>query len=138
MDELTFTVTTVLAALLSEASQDTYAKARDVIRRAVRRGDRRETGVVLERLDEDRARVERCPAAYRDEEARSAAAARAPALEELMRGDPVAFAELRALTGADRPTSVINQHNHGQGTFINGNVQGGLTIHHGATHGREA
>lgn len=137
MDELTFAVTTVFAALLSQASQDTYAKARDIIRRLLRRGDQPDTAAELERLDQDRASVMECSAPERDEVARRAAAGWALGLEGPVRADRAAFEELRALVERGGPTSVINQHNHGAGTFINGSVAGGLTINHGAAHGRD-
>ncbi|MFJ9745196.1 hypothetical protein [Streptomyces chartreusis] len=137
MDELTFAVTTVFAALLSQASQDTYAKARDIIGRLLRRGDQPDTAAELERLDQDRASVMERSAPERDEAARRAAAEWVMGLEGLVRADRVAFEELRALVERDGPTTVINQHNHGSGTFINGSVAGGLTINHGAAHGRD-
>lgn len=137
MDEMTFAVTTVVAALLGEASQDAYARARDIIRRLLRRDDRSDATAVLERLDQDRARVAQRPALDRGEAARSAAAELAPALEQLVRADSAAYAELCVLIGRDRPASVTNQHNHGSGTFINGNIEGGLTINHGTAHGRD-
>ncbi|MFI9168318.1 hypothetical protein [Streptomyces lincolnensis] len=137
MDELTFAVTTVVAALLSQASQDTYAKARDVMWRLLRRGDQTDTAAELERLDQDRASVMERSAPERDEAARLAAAGWALGLEGLVRADRAAFEELRALVEKDGPTTVINQHNHGSGTFISGSVAGGLTINHGAAHGRD-
>lgn len=137
MDELTFAVTTVFAALLSQASQDTYAKARDIIRRLLRRGDQPDAAAELERLDQDRASVMEYSAPERHEAARRAAAGWALGLEGLVRADRAAFEELRTLVDRDGPTTVINQHNHGSGTFINGSVAGGLTINHGAAHGRD-
>ncbi|WP_369173463.1 hypothetical protein AB5J49_38385 [Streptomyces sp. R28] len=137
MDELTFAVTTVFAALLSQASQDTYAKAREIVHRLLRRGDQPDTAAELERLDQDRASVMECSAPERGEAARRAAAGWAPGLEGLVRADRAAFEELRALVEKGGPTTVINQHNHGSGTFINGSVAGGLTINHGAAHGRD-
>lgn len=137
MDELTFAATTVFAALLSQASQDTYAKARDIIWRLLRRGDQPDAAAELERLDQDRASVLECSAPQRDEAARRAAVGWAMGLEGLVRADRVAFEELRALVQRDGPTTVINQHNHGAGTFINGSVAGGLTINHGTAHGRD-
>ncbi|MEV5873508.1 hypothetical protein AB0L75_04600 [Streptomyces sp. NPDC052101] len=138
MDEMTFAVTTVVAALLSEASQDAYARARDIIRRLLSRDSRSDTTVLLERLDQHRAMVVQRSAPDRGEAARRAAAEWAPALEQLVRTDPATYAELRTLIGTDRQTSVTNQHNHGSGTFISGNVEGGLTINHGTAHGRDS
>ncbi|EST29141.1 hypothetical protein [Streptomyces roseochromogenus] len=137
MDEMTFAVTTVAAALLGEASQDAYVRARDIIRRVLHRGGRPDAQTVLDRLDQDRARVALCSPPERGEAARVAAAEWASALEQLVQTDPAAYVELRALTGLDRPTSVTNQHNHGPGTFINGNVEGGLTINHDTAHDRD-
>ncbi|CAL9432149.1 hypothetical protein SUDANB1_02062 [Streptomyces sp. enrichment culture] len=137
MDELTYAVTTVFAALLSQASQDAYAKARDIVWRLLRRGDQPDTVAELERLDQDRARVMERSAPERDEAARTAAAGWALSLEGLVRADRGAFEELRALVEREGPTTVISQHNHGSGTFINGSVAGGLTINHGAAHGRD-
>ncbi|ELS57680.1 hypothetical protein STVIR_1418 [Streptomyces viridochromogenes Tue57] len=137
VDELTFAATTVFAALLSQASQDTYAAARDVIRRLLRRGDQPDTAAELERLDQDRASVMERSEPERDEAARRAAAGWALDLEGLLRADHEAFQELRALAERNGPATVINQHNHGSGTFINGSVAGGLTINHGAAHGRD-
>ncbi|MEW2622860.1 hypothetical protein [Streptomyces sp. NPDC048106] len=137
MDEMTFAVTTVVAALLSEASQDAYARARDILRRLIRREGRSDATALLERLDQHRAMVVQRSALDRGEAARSAAAEWAPTLKQLVRADPGAYAELRALVGTDRLDSVTYQHNHGSGTFINGNVEGGLTINHGTAHGRD-
>ncbi|GHG88477.1 hypothetical protein [Streptomyces lanatus] len=137
MDELTFTATTVFAALLGQATQDTYAKARDIIQRLLRRGDQPDAAAELARLDRDRATVAECSASEREEVARRAAAGWALGLEGLVRADREAFEELRALVERDGPTTVVNQHNHGTGTFINGSVAGGLTINHGAAHGRD-
>lgn len=137
MDEVTFAATTVAVALLTEATQDAYRRTREAIGRLVRREGGEDSAAQLERLDRDRAAVAQAPVGERVEVARAAAAAWAPVLARLAQTDPAAFAELLEVSRQGRPVSVVNQHNHGTGTFINGNVEGGLTINHGVAHGRD-
>ncbi|MFF7279725.1 hypothetical protein [Streptomyces griseorubiginosus] len=137
MDEVTFAATTMAAAFLTQATQEGYQRAREAIGRLIRRsGQEDEAAAQLERLDRDRTAVVQAPAADREAVVRAAAAVWAPVLVRLAESEPVAYAELLALDRQDRPIHVVNQHNHGTGTFINGNVEGGLTINHGTGHGR--
>ncbi|MCY0937881.1 hypothetical protein [Streptomyces sp. H34-S4] len=137
MDEVTFAVTTVVVALLTEATQEAYQRARGAFGRLSRRGGEGAADQ-LERLDRDRAVLEAASGAEREEALQTAVAAWTPVVERLAEADPRAYAELVAQTRLDHRVSVVNQHNHGAGTFINGNVEGGLTITHGAARGREA
>lgn len=138
MDEVTFAATTMAAAFLTQATQEGYQRVREAIGRLIRRsGQEDEAAAQLERLDRDRTAVAQAPVDDREAVVRSAAVAWAPVLVRLAESEPVASAELLALARQDHPTSVVNQHNHGTGTFINGNVEGGLTINHGAGHGRQ-
>ncbi|MEU7721754.1 hypothetical protein [Streptomyces tibetensis] len=133
MDEVTFAATTVAAAFLTQATQEGYQRVREAIGRLMRRSGQGDGATAqLERLDRDRTAVTQAPAGDREAVVRAAAITWAPVLERLADSEPVAYAELLALGRQDRPTSVVNQHNHGTGTFINGNVTGGLTINHGA------
>ncbi|WP_330289951.1 hypothetical protein [Streptomyces sp. NBC_00576] len=136
MDEVTFAATTMAAAFLTQATQEGYQRAREAIGRLIRRSGEDEAAAQLERLDRDRTAVVQAPAGDREAVVRAAAVAWAPLLVRLAESEPVAYAELLALARQDRPTYVVNQHNHGTGTFINGNVEGGLTINHGTGHGR--
>ncbi|WP_159074287.1 hypothetical protein [Streptomyces dioscori] len=137
MDEVTFAATTMAAAFLTQATQDGYQRVREVIGRLIRRsGQEDEAAAQLERLDRDRTAVVQAPAGHREAVVRAAAITWAPVLVRLAESEPVAYAELVSLARQDRQISVANQHNHGTGTFINGNVEGGLTINHGAGHGR--
>lgn len=137
MDEVTFAATTVAAAFLTQASQEGYLRVRDAIGRLIRRSGREdETAAQLERLDRDRSAVVQAQAGGHEVVVRTAAAAWAPMLVRLAESEPVVYAELLALVRQEHPTSIINQHNHGAGTFINGNVEGGFTINHGTGHGR--
>jgi len=136
VDEATFTATTIAAAFLTQATQDGYQRAREAISRLIRRSSPEdEAGALLERLDRDRADVAHALEGEREAVAQAAAAVWAPVLVRLAASEPVAYAELLALSRRDRPT-VVNQHNHGTGTFISGNIEGGLTINHGAGHDR--
>ena len=137
MDEVTFAATTMAAALLTQVTQEGYQRVREAIGRLIRRsGQEDEAAAQLERLDRDRTAVAQASAGDREALVRAAAVAWAPVLIRLTESEPVAYAELLALARQDRPTSVVNQHNHGTGTFINGSIEGGLTINHGAGHGR--
>lgn len=137
MDEVTFAATTMAAAFLTQVTQEGYQRVREAIGRLIRRsGQEGEAAAQLERLDRDRTAVAQAPAGDREVLVRAAAVAWAPVLVRLAESEPVAYAELLALARQDRPTSVVNQHNHGTGTFINGSIEGGLTINHGAGHGR--
>ncbi|MBK6013780.1 hypothetical protein [Streptomyces sp. MBT53] len=137
MDEVTFAATTMAAAFLTQASQEGYLRVREAIGRLFRRSGREdETAVQLERLDRDRSAVVQAQVGEREAVLRAAAVTWAPVLVRLAESEPVAYAELLALAQRDHPTSVVNQHNHGTGTFINGSAQGGLTINHGVGHGR--
>lgn len=137
MDEVTFAATTMAAAFLTQVTQEGYQRVREAIGRLIRRsGQEDEAAAQLERLDRDRTAVAQAPAGDREALVRAAAVAWAPVLVRLAESEPVAYAELLALARQDRPTSVVNQHNHGTGTFINGSIEGGLTINHGAGHGR--
>lgn len=136
MDEMTFAATTIAVAFLTQATQDGYQRAREAIGRLIRRsGPEDEVAASLERLDRDRAAVAQAPAGEREAVALAAAAAWVPMLARLAESEPVTYAELVDLSRRDRPT-VVNQHNHGTGTFISGNIEGGLTINHGARHDR--
>jgi hypothetical protein len=113
--------------------------ARAAIGRMIRRSAQEHTVAGhLERLDRDRAAVAQAPADEREGMARAAGAAWAPTFLRLADSDPVLYEELLALLHRGHGTLVVNQHNHGTGTFINGNVHGGLTINHGAGHGGHA
>jgi hypothetical protein len=137
VDELMFAATTADAAFLTQASQEGYQRVREAIGRLVRRSGREdEAAAQLERLDRERTAVSQAHAGDRESVVRAAAVAWAPLFLRLAESEPVAYAELLALARQDHPASVVNQHNHGTGTFINGNVEGGLTINHGAGHGR--
>ncbi|MCX4549269.1 hypothetical protein OG204_20680 [Streptomyces sp. NBC_01387] len=136
MDEATFAATTVAATFLTQATQEAYQRVREAIGRLSRRsGHEDEAAAQLERLDRDRAAVVQALAGDREAVLRAAAAVWAPVLVGLAESEPVAYAELSALAWQGRSTSVVEQHNHGTGTFINGNIEGGLTINHGAAHG---
>ncbi|WP_433546537.1 hypothetical protein ACQPZG_16630 [Streptomyces sp. CA-294286] len=137
MDEATFAATTMAAAFLTQATQDGYQRGRAAIGRLFRRaGEGDEVSAQLDRLDRDRVAVVRVPANDREPVARALAATWAPVFQRLAETEPDLYAELMALVQQPSSTSVANQHNHGAGTFINGNVAGGLTINHGAGHAR--
>ncbi|MFE0794362.1 hypothetical protein [Streptomyces mutabilis] len=137
MDEVTFAATTMAAVFLTQATQDGYQKVREAIGRLIRRsGQEDEATAQLERLDRDRMAVAQASESDREAVVQAAAIAWAPVLARLAESEPVAYAELLALSRQSRPASVVNQHNHGAGTFITGNVDGGLTINHGAGYGR--
>ncbi len=129
-----FAATTMAAAFLTQATQDGYQRGRAVIGRLFRRaGEEDEASTQLDRLDRDRVAVVRVPASDREPVARALAATWAPVFQRLAETEPYLYAELMALVQPPS-TSVVNQHNHGTGTFINGNVDGGLTINHGVGH----
>ncbi|OKK17127.1 hypothetical protein OG345_19005 [Streptomyces sp. NBC_01220] len=138
MDEVTFAATTMAAAFLTQATQEGYQRVREAIGRLIRRSGQEDDAVAqLERLDRDRTAVAQAPAGNSEAILQAAAIAWAPVLVRLADPEPGVYAELLALARQDRPSSVVNQHNHGTGTFINGNVEGALTINHGgAGHGR--
>ncbi|MEW2522243.1 hypothetical protein [Actinacidiphila alni] len=137
MDEVTLAATTVAATFLTRATEEVYERVRDAVGRLIRRGDQPPgTALQLERLDRHRVAVTHAPAGDRDTVLQAAALAWAPVLDRLAESEPAVYAELLALARQNAASSVVNQHNHGEGTFINGNVEGGVTINVGAARTR--
>lgn len=135
---MTFAATTVAATFLTQASEEGYRRVREAVGRLIRRSVQEpEVAVHLEYLDQHRAAVGQATASDREAVTQAAALVWAPLLAQLAESEPAAYAELLALARQDRRISVVNQHNHGSGAFISGHVEGGLTINHGAGHGRD-
>ena len=140
MDEVTLAATTVITAFLTEMSREAYQKARDTVMRLFQRDGEAEATVQLERLSRDRVTIAQAPEDQRAVLAQYIAGQWAPALGRLARTDEAVLAELVTFAQSvpARTTAArVEQYNHGSGTFIGGNVYGGVTNNHGAPHGTE-